>query len=185
MAEQPGEPPTPAPVPGEPDIPAASAWASSALVDYLDENLDAYTAEALEATLIAAGHAPADVQAALEQARARRTAAPVKRLARMTILVAYGLTYLVFVVGLVKADLGYGVSGLAAMVLTVVTAVALVASIKLIGRRGAPLTFVPLVALPLLILVTVAGACYATTGGAPLEYYQHLTGAVSPTPRFA
>jgi hypothetical protein len=55
-------------------------------------------------------------------------------------------------------------------------------SILFIRRRGAPVTILPLLAVPLLILVGVAGACYATTGGAPLPYVRQLIDGASSAP---
>lgn len=173
MADQRGDPPT--------EVPGPSAWGDEGLVQYVDANLDAYTPEALEAAIVGAGHDPVAAQAAMRVVRARRAARPVKSRARILVLIAYAITYAVFVLALLDAELAYGASGLAVGVLTVTMIPALAISFWWLRRRDAPITLLPLLFVPLIVLVAVGGACYATTG-APVPFIQHLLGQPAASP---
>lgn len=170
MAEQRGDP---LPELAPDAVPAPSAWSAGALVDYVEEHLDTYTPDALETALVTAGHDVADVRMVIGRAQARRASGPVKARAQAIVMALYGLTYAVFVVGLLGVNLPYGGSVIAAVVLTVVMAVAFGVSLLFLRRKGAPISVLPLIAVPLVFLVLIGGACYMTTG-APLEYFRGL-----------
>jgi len=147
-----------------PSAPAPTEWRGTSLLEsYVEANRDRYTPEALEAAMVAAGHDAEAAKAAIRRVDARRDAAPVVASARRTVYVAYGLTYLVLVMALLAAPSLYGAGVIAAGILTIVMGVALAISRYWLTRRGAPLGFGALVSLPLILLVIVGGACYATT----------------------
>jgi hypothetical protein len=133
------------------------------LESYVGANRDRFTSEALEAAMIAAGHAPEAARAAIRHVDARRAGAPVNANARRVVYLAYGLTYLGLVVALLGAPNMYGAGPIAAGILTVVLGIALAISRFWLARRSAPLGFAALVSVPLVLLVIVGGACYATT----------------------
>src|SRR5688500_10795644 len=103
---------------GEPSVPPRASSStgppSSAVMAYVEANIDRYTAEALVSAAVAAGYHDAEVRAAIQEAMARRRAAEIGKTARWLVYGAYLLTYLVLSAGLlippsaVYLDLGWG-----------------------------------------------------------------------------
>jgi hypothetical protein len=152
-----------------PPAPAPTEWRGPSLLEsYVEANRDRYTPEALEAAMVAAGHEPEAARSAIRGVDARRAAAPANARARRVVYVAYGLTYLALVIGLLSLDSPYGGSVIAAGILTVVLGIAFAISYFWLTRRGAPLGIGALLSVPLIMLVIVGGACYATTLRAPI-----------------
>jgi uncharacterized membrane protein (UPF0136 family) len=146
-----------------PAAPEPSSSDAAALDRYVEANRDRYTRDALEAALLAAGHSHEEVQAALRRAEARIDVAPTMRRARRVILIAYGLTYLVLAVGII----GYYGSDSAGIIETLILTISLGTSFAIalwwLRRRRQRAGLVGLVALPLVLLVAVAGTCMFTT----------------------
>jgi hypothetical protein len=145
---------------------------------YIEAATDRFTADAITSELITAGHDPAAVSAAIARVDARREAAPTRARARRAILIAYGVTYLVLVVGLILGPFGYGAGPIAAGILTVVLGIAVALALWMIRRRGAPIAFGTLLAGPMVLLVLVGGTCAATTG-TPFLWLGRLLGIVA------
>ena len=146
-------------VPPEPPGPAAApADGLEPISAYLVANGDRYTAEALGARLVDAGHNPDLVWAAL---RRRRGKGDVRKSARLAVVVAYGVTYLVFAISLFGAN-AYSFGAGAVTILTVVLGLALWISLWWIGRRGTGMGFAALVVVPAVQLVLVGGVCATT-----------------------
>lgn len=160
----------PTPVKGPPP---ASGWGGGLarvpiLTEHFFANLERYTAEALRASALEAGYSPEEVEQALGIAAAllrdHETARPVRARARRLVLVSYAIVY-----GLLAALLigpanqgGYGTVAL--VVLTVTLGIALLLSIQWIAtkRRSADRldgALAVLLAVPMVLLVAVAGLC--------------------------
>jgi hypothetical protein len=161
-----------------PTAPEPTEWGTAGVDRYVEAHLDRFTPEALDAALIAAGHDPAAVSAAIGRVGARRETAPTRARARRVILIAYGLTYLVLMVGLILGPFGYGAGPIAAGILTVVLGIAFALALWMIRRRGAPMAFGTLLAGPIVLLVLVGGTCAATTG-TPFLWLGRLLGIVA------
>jgi hypothetical protein len=147
-----------------PPAPAPTDWRGTDLLEsYIEANRDRFTSEALEAAMITAGHAPEAARTAIQRVDARRAAAPMNDQARAIVYAAYGLTYLGLAFALLAAPNMYGFGPIAAAILTVVLGVAFAISRYWMVRRSAPLGLGALLSLPLVLLVLVGGACYATT----------------------
>jgi hypothetical protein len=147
-----------------PPAPAPTEWRGTSLLEsYVEANRDRYTPEALEAAGVAAGHDAEAVRTAIQRVGARRAAAPVNDRARGIVYAAYGLTYFGLAAALLGAPNMYGAGPIAAGILTVVLGVAFAISRYWMVRRSAPLGLGALLSLPLVLLVIVGGACYATT----------------------
>jgi apolipoprotein N-acyltransferase len=151
-----GEQPAPAPKP--------TGRGTGSLDGYLDANLDRYTTEALVEAMVAAGHQPEAATAAVRRAGARREAAPTRRIAWRLVIVAYLLVYVIFEIGLLRGPNDYGGGVIAAVVLTFVLGFALAISIWWVRRRSGSFGLGALLSVPLVLLLIVGGACYATTG---------------------
>jgi cation transport ATPase len=138
------------------------------LTEYFAENQAKMTHEALGRQASAKGYSEAEIEAASAAAEARRVPDAARGRARRVILGLYLVTYLVLSAGMLMSDAFYGVGVMAVVILTAVLAIALGISFAWIrrrhldaGREGAMAT---LVALPLVLLVGVAGLCVYTTG---------------------
>jgi hypothetical protein len=165
-----------------PDAPVPAhdeAARREALAEHLRANRDAYTPEALARAARAAGYPDSEIEAAGEVAgETSATAAgfrPRTR-ARILVLAMYGGTFLGFAfVFLSKPSaMQYG-WGFALAILAVTLGLALLLSLRTIGRSGsragtASGAVAALLALPILFLVVVTGLCVATT--APLGLFR-------------
>jgi hypothetical protein len=142
------------------------------LSEYFQAGAERYTPEALRQAASEAGYSPAEIDEAYGRATTRQRdeelSRPLRRRARWIVLAAYGLVYVVFFLAFLGYDDRYGAATISLIVLTVVLGVALLISIRWVrGRRpsaeqlqGAMLT---MLSLPLVLLVSVAGLCIATT----------------------
>jgi hypothetical protein len=144
----------------------------ASLSEYFLAGAERYTPEALQKAASESGFSQGEIDEAYGRATRRQrdeeVAAPIRSRARMIVLAAYGLVYAVLCVTLLGYDNRYGVATISLFVLTIVLALALLISVRWVrGRRpsaeqlqGALLT---MLSLPLVLLVSVAGLCMATT----------------------
>lgn len=138
------------------------------LTEYFADNQASKTHEALGRQASAKGYTEAEIEAASAAAEARRAPdAAARGRARRVILGLYLVTYLVLTAGMLMSNAFYGVAPIGMLILAIALAIALAVSLAWIrgrhlvaGHDGAIAT---LVALPLVLLVAVAGIClYAT-----------------------
>jgi hypothetical protein len=141
------------------------------LSEYFAKGADQYTPEALRRAASESGFSPDEIEQASARAEGRRRAddsvRPIRQRARRIVLAAYGLVYLVFAVLFLTSSNRYGGGIIALIILTIVLGIALLISVTWVNRRrptaeqleGALLT---MLALPLVLLVTVAGLCAAS-----------------------
>ena len=157
---------------GAPQPPGDDGTRVESLVGYLAAQGERYTPDALRHAAADAGYTPAEIDAAMELADARRqadtAARPVRARARWLVLAAYGLTYLAFAVGFLTVPSQYGSGSIALAILTVVLGLSLLISILWVNRRRVTGTqlqgaIVALLVLPFVLLVAVAGLCVVTT----------------------
>jgi hypothetical protein len=144
----------------------------ASLSEYFLAGGERYTPEALRQAASEAGFTPQEIDEAFGRATRRQrdeeVAAPIRSRARTIVLAAYGLVYAALFVAFLGYDNRYGVATISLIVLTIVLAFALLMSVRWVrGRRpsaeqlqGALLT---MLSLPLVLLVSVAGLCMATT----------------------
>jgi hypothetical protein len=144
----------------------------------VEANLDRFTPDALVAALVAAGYDQETAQGAARRAAASRDLAPTRASARRVVYVAYGLTYLVFLVGLLGGPNTYGMGQIGAVVLTFVVGIALAISVAWITRRRGTTAFATMLSVPLVLLLIVGGACYASTG-APVLWLRQVVGVAT------
>jgi hypothetical protein len=170
MAEPPGDLP--------PNAPEPTAWGGAGIDQYVESTIDRFTSDVITSALIAAGHDPAAVSDAIRRVGVRRETAPTRARARRVILIAYGVTYLVLVVGLILGPFGYGAGPIAAGIMTVVLGIAVALALWMVRRPGAPMAFGTLLAGPIVLLVLVGGTCAATTG-TPFLWLGRLLGIVA------
>jgi len=145
----------------------------AALSEYFAKGADEYTPEALRRAASESGFSPDEIEQAYARAEERRRAndsvRPIRRRARRVVLAAYGLVYLVFAVLFLTSSNRYGGGVIALIILTIVLGIALLISVAWVNRRrptaeqleGALAT---MLALPLILLVAVAGLCVASSG---------------------
>jgi ABC-type multidrug transport system fused ATPase/permease subunit len=143
------------------------------LTAYFVEHEGRYTLEALRAAASDAGFTSEEIDLAGQRLATRREIAqasrPIRARARWIVLGAYALVYAVLAWALLSApNLGsYGMGEFALIVLSVVLGIGLVISIVWVNRRRLPARLegaLPgILALPLIMLVAVAGLCVVTT----------------------
>ena len=139
------------------------------LTEYFADNQASMTHEALGRQASEKGYTEAEIGEASAAAEARRAPdAAARSRARRVILGLYLVTYLVLSAGMLMSDAFYGTGPIAILILAVVLTIALAISLAWIrgrhldaGHDGAMAT---LVAVPLVLLVGVAGLCLTTTG---------------------
>ena len=139
------------------------------LTEYFADNQASMTHEALGRQASAKGYSEAEIEVASAAAEVRRAPdAAAKGRARRVILGLYLVTYLVLSAGMLMSNAFYGVAPIAMLILAVVLGLALAISLASIRRRhldvGHDGALAALVALPLVLLVAVAGLCVFTTG---------------------
>jgi len=174
MTEQPARPTAPPPREAS-DV--QTGFRQLSLETYLWSNRDKYTEAALASAAEAAGYAPEEVAAAAQVVATRRAdeaaARPVRARARRYVLVAYGLTWLIFAFLFLRPeppDSGfYRGSGPAALgVLAFMLFITLLLALAWVGR-GRPSAAQAegalgvMLAVPFVLLVIVAGLCVTTT----------------------
>lgn len=140
----------------------------ASLSAYFLAGAERYTPEALRQAASEAGYSPAEIDEATRRQRDEELAAPIRRGARWIVLAAYGLVYAALGVALLGTENRYGFATISLGVLTFVLLLALLISMNWVRGRhptaeqlqGAMLT---MLSLPLVLLVSVAGLCIATT----------------------
>jgi hypothetical protein len=161
--------------PPEPAEPPPSTTTSSradqvsALAAYLAANHGRFTDEALDQAALDAGY-PKDVLAEARAARGADPAVAIRQRARRWVLAAYGITFLLLLVGMFANPAAgrYGGSVIGAIVLTLTLGLALAIALFAV-RRSRPSTagtgamvMTGILAIPVILLVVVAGLCVAT-----------------------
>jgi hypothetical protein len=166
--------PAPAGPPAPDPTGAGGGWvrgdATTALAWWMVEHRSAYTPEALDRAALAAGYTAEQVADARRRAdvRIRKTERlqPVRRTARRTVLLAYGVVWVALVVGLFagRPEGSLDFTELLVVVLSVSMAIALAMSLAAI-RQADPDPERParavalLLALPTILLLAIAGVC--------------------------
>lgn len=148
---------------------------TAGLEAYFTANRHGYTDEALAASARASGYSPAAIAGALAAAKAAEMSAPLLARARVIVLFSYLLVYAVLVIGMLTNPSGYGAGAIGTVVLTVTLVVAWLISVVWIRRRGRKIQvggsgFTAVLALPVVLLVIVAGSCIATGLPIPRTY---------------
>jgi hypothetical protein len=164
---------TDSPTPGGTPPDAAAPRDLTALNAYVTQYYGKYTDAALIDHLMGVGHQRADIEAAIRSAAAADRVGPVNARAKMIVRLGYLITYALLVAGMLFSSraFDYGAGVIGTIVLTVVLGVAFLISAGWLGWRGsrdrgtAP-GMLAMLAIPLVLLVLVAGACLAT--GLPL-----------------
>jgi hypothetical protein len=165
-----GQTPPPSPA----DAPPAATTTSradqvAALAAYLAANHGRFTDEALDKAALDAGY-PKDVLAEARAARAADPAVAIRQRARRWVLAAYGITFLLLVFGMFTnpAARTYGGSLIGAIVLALTLGLALAIALFVVRRcrpnladTGA-MVMTGILAIPIILLVIVAGLCVAT-----------------------
>jgi hypothetical protein len=141
----------------------------TALNAYVTQNYGRYTDAALTDHLLRIGHQRADIEAALRAAAAADVVGPVNARARRTVRLLYLITYGLLVAGMLTNTTSgaYGAGPIGSIVLTVVLGLAFLiaaAWLRWRGSRDRPVAsgMAAMLAIPLVLLVLVAGACLAT-----------------------
>jgi len=145
----------------------------ASLSEYFAAGADRYTPEALRRAASESGFSPDEIEQAYARADERRRAddlaRPVRQRARRIVLAAYGLVYVAFAVPFLTFANRYGAGVIALIVLTVVLGIAYWISVTWVNRRRPTAeqvegALVTMLAVPLFLLVAVAGLCVASTG---------------------
>ena len=169
-------PPAPADAP-PPATSTSRADQVTALAAYLVANRGLFTDEALDQAALDGGY-PKDV---LAEARARAGADPtpaIRQRARRWVLAAYGVTFLLLVLGMFAnpAARSYGGNVIGTMILAFSLGLALAIALWVVRRaRPSPdvtgaTVMTGILAIPILLLVIVAGMCVATGLPIPRSY---------------
>ena len=157
------------PTPAAPPPDGAAARDVTALNAYVAQYYGKYTDAALTDHLLKIGHQRADIDAALRAAAAADQVGPVNARARMIVRLLYLVTYGVLVAGMLFASraFDYGAGIIGTIVLTVVLGIAFLISVVWLRWRGSrdrgmrP-DLITMLAIPVVLLILVAGACLAT-----------------------
>jgi hypothetical protein len=149
----------------------------SALARYLVSNRGTFTEEALAASARSSGYAEDVVADAIDRARADATSPPTTQRARRWILAAYLATFAVLTTGMFVSESArrYGGHIVATFILAAALGFALLISLLWLrsqGRAvdGAPAGMVTVLAVPIVLLVVVAGLCIGTGLPIPRPY---------------
>ncbi len=161
---------------GQPQEPVAPPGHDPSRLDaWFVRNLDQFTPEALTAAAAGAGYTAERIAKALARAEANRDAGPVASRARRIVLASYGLVYLILLAGLLGYPHGYGLGQIGAIVLTVVLGLALALALWWLRRPSRTATIGTLLAVPIILLLVLGGACVYTTGS-PVQLIRQLLG---------
>lgn len=141
----------------------------AALVDYFRQHADAFTPEALQNAAAGAGYTEGEIERAMAEVQRREGIRPIRRRAVVIVIVAYVLVWSLFAVVFLTRDFTYGAGPVLQFILTCVLIVALIVSTAwLLAVRPDPTRTVRataiLLALPLVLLLGVAGLCVPFTG---------------------
>ena len=150
----------------------------TALNAYVAQYYGRYTDAALIDHLMSVGNQRADIEAALRTAAAADRVGPVNARAKTIVRLLYLVTYGLLVFGMLTSSRGfdYGAGLIGTIVLTIVLGIAFLIARGWLGWRGsrdrasAP-GLISLLAIPLVLLVLVAGSCLATGMPLPTTYY--------------
>lgn len=135
---------------------------------WIERHRSVYTGSALEASAIEAGYTREEFEAALAlvEARAPKQEAlrPIRSRARRVVLVAYGLTWLVYAIAYLTRPVMYGLGPLALSVVTIALGIGLAGSWDWTRRRHPdPAHFnramAVLLSLPMVLLLVFGGTC--------------------------
>ncbi len=166
----PNEPRLATPAEAPPAPPAGEAARRDVLERHFRLHGGRYTRFALEQVARSAGYSDNDIAAAWSlidmEEGGTAPAASSARTARMVILVLYFATFALFVVGSNMPAMTYGLGvPILAVTLVIVGGISLliVGRAKVVSRNPAA-ALTSLLALPFILLVIVAGLCFATTG---------------------
>ena len=143
----------------------------ASLSEYFVAGSERYTPEALRQAAGESGFNPAEIDEAYDRAtkrqRVEELSRPIRRRARWIIVAAYGLVYAALALAFLGSENRYGGATIALAILTVVLLVALLISNAFLNRRTAAgsleRALMTMLAVPLVLLVVVAGLCIATT----------------------
>ena len=155
-----------------PQVPTDPAQRQVRLVGHFDSNRGKFTVEALRASALEAGYAADEIEAAIHLAEVRdaerQASAPIRSSARMAILLAYGIVWILFAVVYLGRPFAYGAGPIAQLILTIALGIGLAISLLIIrsgrpdpGRRTRAMGL--LLAVPVILLVGVAGLCLPFT----------------------
>jgi predicted permease len=138
-----------------------------ALIAYLEANRGKFTDEALTEALMKEGYSKEAVVAGFAAIAAADASKPVRARARNLVLAAYGITYAVLVLGMLTTSANYGAGGIGTAVLTLTLGLALAISLWVVRRSkgkvdGGAMVMAGMLAVPVILLVIVAGLCVAT-----------------------
>lgn len=137
------------------------------LAAYFATSLERYTPEALRTSAAEGGYTAEEIGQALDLASARRerdaVVRPVRARARIIIIGAYLLTYVVFVIAFLGDGINqYSAEFLGPIVLAIVLVPALLLSLGWTKTRGG--TLLMMLVVPFVLLVVISGLCVASTG---------------------
>ena len=144
----------------------------ASLSEYFVAGAERYTPEALQRAASESGFTPDEIDEAyrrvLDRQRDEEMARPVRRRSYWIVLAVYGLVYAAFAVVFLENENRESFGAVALAILTFMLGVALLISIRWVrGRRPAveqmQRAMLTMLALPLVLLVSVAGLCVATT----------------------
>ena len=164
---EPGATPEGAPA-GTPRVPLDQQGRVNALAGWIAEQHGSFTDAALERSAIEAGYTSAEFATAAGLVTDRTAMAPIRSSARRYVLAAYAIVWLGFAVVYLGRSTMYGAGPIAQLVLTVSLAIGLAISLLVI-RRGRPdpdrraRAIALLLAIPVILLVGVAGLCLPFT----------------------
>jgi hypothetical protein len=172
----PSDPPV-APPPRRRAADIAASYRATILEDYLWSNRDRFTEAALATAAEGAGYGSDEIAAAAGAVARRRAdeaaARPIKARARRSVLLAYGITWLVFAFLFLRPEadsVGYyrGVGPFALGILAVVLFLTLLLALAWIATQRpsadrAESALSIMLSVPFVLLVIVAGLCVTTT----------------------
>jgi hypothetical protein len=140
----------------------------SMIVHYIERNQAQFTEEALLDAARGRGYPEDVVREAGARVRANTASGPVRHRARRWILTAYLLTFAVLTIGMLTSPSGQNGTGpIGAGILAVTLAIAFLLSIGWLGSRGRRIAgatpgMVAFLAVPVVLLIAVAGICVAS-----------------------
>jgi len=155
------------------DKPAGPAWAGTpadrvdALSRYMASHAERFTAEALRQAALEAGYTPEEIAAASDRVDRAAAVRPIRARARWIVLGAYALVWVLFAMVYLARDFAYGpvYQGVLTISLLITLGISL---LWLRWRRPDPSTVgratAVFLALPVMLLVGVAGLCLPFVG---------------------
>jgi hypothetical protein len=144
----------------------------ASLSEYFVANADRYVPGALRQAASDAGFNPGEIEEAYSRAATRHRdelSRPIRSRARWIVIVAYGLVYLAFAIAFLTFRNRIGGGPIALVFLTIALGIALWISFAWVNRRRPSAAQLPgamlvMLALPMVLLIAVAGLCVASTG---------------------